>query len=654
MIAGTPHDTENRRVVSAAASVLVVVSYYDARPRAELDALLHDLATVPAGVAFEVLVVVNQERAEPTAVHAALPGLRVLHRANAGYNIGAWDHGWRASPGRDVYVFVQHECRVQRPGWLAAFVRRLRLPGVGLVGERANPAWAAPWAEIERRFAGHTLPDHRVDGAPAERLATYRHFFAQHGIEPGARGDHLQTLVLAATGALLARIDGFPVGRDYGEAIAAEIGVSKRVQMLGLSTEEIGPRPFTWITHPQWQQRAERQPLPAPRLSLQRWLDERRADGAFARKPWLVLGKGPTFRQLTDEHREAHHLFALNHVVREVRVDVAHAIDADVVQACRDVLATNCRWLVMPRVPHVGDEPGARRLEDWFVELPELWELEREGRLVWYNCSTAKPLPGSPVVEVEFFSSEAAFGILARAGAKTIRTLGVDGGRQYSAAFADLAGSTRLRNGQALFDRQFERLRAIVAAHGIDWRPLAAPLAIAVRADAREALAAQVLEHTLRVHTSQPLAITHLAGDARSPAGACVIDAASLAIGVPAGPDGAVGDPQRWLRAVAGEPWRRPREPAAAVWLDAFADAVVAGSLAPRDVRRAVREGHAHADLLRPECWPAPVGLHGDAERAVLLRREVAQLRLSRTWQLGGLLVRPAARVLRLLRQRVR
>jgi hypothetical protein len=633
--------------MSAAANALVVVSYYDARPRHELDALLRDLAEVDAGAAFDTLVVVNQSAAAPTAVDASLRGLRVLHRPNAGYNIGAWDHGWRAAPGYAHYVFVQHECRVRRPGWLAAYLRRLQAPDVGLVGERANPAWAAPWPELERRFAGHMLPDHGPDGAAAERLPTYRACWRRWGIDPGERGDHLQTLVLAARGATLAAIDGFPVGANYGEAIAAEIGVSKRVQMLGLSTEEIGPRPFTWITHPQWQAKADAQPLPAPRTPLPRWLAERRADPAFVAGPWLVLGKGPTFRRLTAAHREQHRLFALNHVVRELPVDVAHAIDIDVVQSCRAAIAGNCRWLVMPRVPHVGDKPGDRRLEDWFEELPELWELERQGRLVWYNCSTARPLPGSPVVEVRHFSSEAAFGLLGLLGARVLRTLGVDGGRQYASAFDDLAGTTRLRNGQALFDRQFERLAAIAQAHGMDWRPLAEPLAIAVRSDASPSLAAQVLEHTLRRQATQPLAIVHLPRTASSPDGACAVDGAGLAFADPAAAD-AVAPPAQWLAPVVGDPWLAPHGDGAAAWLDAFADAVAARSIAPAAVRAAVRRRQAHPLLLRPDRWPPASGA------AAALRREVAAVLLSRTWQLGELLVRPAAAALRRWRRRGR
>ena len=636
--------------------VLVVVSFYDARPRQELDALLHDLATVPAGWPFSVLVVVNQERAEPTPIAAALPGLRVLHRPNAGYNIGAWEHGWRAAPGHEIYLFLQQECRVRRPGWLAPFVRRLRQPGVGLVGERANPAWAVPWNEIERRFAGHTLPGHQVDGVPAPRLATYRHFFASNGIDPGPSGDHLQTLVLAATGTTLARIGGFPIGRDYGEAIAAEIGISKRVQMLGLSTEEIGPRPFTWFTHPQWQAKAELQPVPPPRLGLQRWLQQIAQQCWGRDKPWLVLGKGPTFRQLTAQHRQEHHLFALNHVVREVAVDIAHAIDIDVVRSCRDVLDAQCRFLLMPRVPHVDNKPGERLLEQWFDELPELFELERAGRLVWYNCSTGKPHPGSPVIEVQSFSSEAALGLLAAMGVRTVRSLGIDGGRQYSAAFGDLTATTRLQNGQPLFDLQFAHIARIVAAHGIDYAPLVAPVRVCIRGDAAHAVAARVLEHSIRKHASLPVAGTCMPAGEAAPAGALVVAAAALAGGAGAVARGDATNGVAWLQPVLHEPWRHPAEPAAAAWVDAFAEAVNAGLVTAAELRRAIRRGDVDGRLLLPANLPEGAAEPGSAAEAQAreLRRELAQLRLSRTWQLGRMLVRPVLAVQRRLWRRVR
>jgi hypothetical protein len=633
------------------APTLVVVSHYDARPRRDLDALLHQLATVPAGAPFDVLVVVNQTRAEPTAVTAPLPGLRVLHRENTGFNIGAWEHGLRASRGHASYLFLQDECRIARDGWLAPFVARLRRPGVGLVGERLNPAWAAAWPELERRFAGHTLPDHHVDGAPAERLAAYRAFWRRHGIDAGERGDHLQTLVLAARRDVLERAGGFPVGADYGEAIAAEIGISKRVQALGLTVEQIGPKPFTWIGHAQWQGRDDAAPLAPPRQGLDAWLALLRSERTFDDRPWLVLGKGPTFALRTAAQLREHHTLGLNHVVREQAVDVAHAIDVDVVAACREHLDANCRFLLMPRVPHVRSAPGDKLLEQYFAEIPELYELELQGRLVWYSCSTAgRSFAGSPTIDVRWFSSEAALAILAAMGVRRIRSLGVDGGRRYSSAFVDLDATTRLQNGQPLFDRQFERIAAIVREHGIDYAPLVPPLRVAIACGAGDELPAAVLEHSLRVHAALPLAVERLPAGAPPPPGAIVMPAHALALGDVAAAARA-GDSGSAVHTFAGAlPWREPSasDAAALAWLDAFAELVAHDLLSPRTVRAAVRTGHADARLLALPPPTAPAG--GDElalaeHRARALRRELANLRLSRAWQVGRWLTAPLRRV---------
>lgn len=651
----------------APARVLVVVSYYDARPVQPLDDLLHGLRTRAAGWPFAVRVVVNQDAADPTDLAGRHPDVEVLHRENRGYNIGAWEHGWRTEPAYEAYLFLQHECVVTGDGWLRPFVERAAEPGTGLVGERLNPAWDATWEEVGRRFAGHELPDHRIDGRPADRLATYRHFFAAHGIEPGPRADHLQALVLFARRQTLLAIGGMPVGRDYGEAIAAEIAISKKVQARGLAIRQVGDRPFRHFVHPQWQHHdrdpgpsrrsAPRAEVPAPpRLGLDRWLRESRATRRFADRPWLLLGKGPTFAPPDAALRAAHHLFGLNHVVREVPVTVAHVIDVEVVQACAEALRRDCRWLLMPRVPHVGAAPGDRLLEEWFAELPVLAELEGQGRLVWYNCSTARAHPGSPVVEVRHFSSEAALEILGRLGARRVRSLGIDGGRRYSSSFADLAATTRLTNGQPLFDLQFDRLRRIAARHRIDCAPLVPPLRVCIGGGPDLELAGLVLEYTIRRHGALPMEFARVAHAGQVPAGAVYCHAANMALGdIAALRD---GSPAECLAPVPGLPWRDPLDPSAATWLDLFAEAVNAGVVRAADVRRAVARGHASPLLRRlpPPAAPAALSAQGSElqrleHRVRCLARELANTRLSLTFRVGRVFLAPVRAAQRWLRR---
>ncbi len=167
-------------------------------------------------------------------------------------------------------------------------------------------------------------------------------------------------------------------------------------------------------------------------LELREWIRTARFDD----RPWLVLGKGPTFSRRSEFDLSRYHLLSLNHVVRELPVDVAHVIDVDVVEDCADSLLENCRWLVMPRVPHIQQRPGHARLEEYCQALPVLRELDQQNRLVWYNAETAPPVGDSPVIEVTYFSSEAALSLLGELGAKEVRSLGIDGGASYSATFS--------------------------------------------------------------------------------------------------------------------------------------------------------------------------------------------------------------------------
>jgi len=232
--------------------VLVVISYYADRPVGPLVALLDSIATFPAGAPIEVRVVVNRNLDHSVSLPQRHESIEIILRPNVGYNIGAWEAGWRQDPTYDGYLFLQDECRIVQSDWVGAFARTAAKADVGLVGESFNPDWNASWAELAAKYRGQRLPEHEVDGRPAERVEYYLDFFRQHNIPAGVAGDHLQSLVFYMTRSMLERIGGFPVGSSYGEAIAAEIGISKHVQAAGCTLVQVGPEPFFYIEHPQW------------------------------------------------------------------------------------------------------------------------------------------------------------------------------------------------------------------------------------------------------------------------------------------------------------------------------------------------------------------------------------------------------------------
>lgn len=222
-------------------------------------------------------------------------------------------------------------------------------------------------------------------------------------------------------------------------------------------------------------------------------------------KPWLILGKGPSYQRIRDVRLEDFYTCSLNHVVREHRVDLAHVIDIDVVSDCAEAIDRNAAYLALPFFPHVNHRPTSKTLVEFADEIPLLRKLRDEGRLIWYNLSTSqKRVAASPVIVAKFFSAESAVNILAECGVKTIRSLGVDGGNTYASRFDDLKTKTLLANTQTSFDVQFRQIAKTIRTKNIFYAPLhlEAPIRIFVGTDSSQMLAAKVLEYSIKKHAS--------------------------------------------------------------------------------------------------------------------------------------------------------
>jgi hypothetical protein len=219
-----------------------------------------------------------------------------------------------------------------------------------------------------------------------------------------------------------------------------------------------------------------------------------------ASKPWLLLGKGPTFERRGEFDLSPYFSVALNHVIRTVDADVASAIDLDVVRECGDDILKRARYLLMPRYPHVNFQATDRALDSFLSEIPVLKQLSDEGRLVWYNLSGANAAEGSPIIRGGYFSAEIIVTLLAQQGAKTIRSLGVDGGTNYASEFNDLNQRTKLANGVQSFDKQLAGISRAIWKQGIDYAPLTteAPVRVFIGADISQMLGAKMLEYSVR------------------------------------------------------------------------------------------------------------------------------------------------------------
>lgn len=215
---------------------LVVVSFFDQRPADCLHRLLRQLDAEAAGAGIDIALVVNATGAPLPALPRTERPVQVLMRENLGMNIGAWDHGWRALPGYARYIFLQDECVVRQPGWADAYAAALDDPQTGLAGE--SIAFDTTWAEAIGRL---------------NKISRYRDLMADRWkIDPGTHATHLQSLIWAARREVLEASDGFPIGHTRHQCITAELAVSRRLVAMGFKLRLVGPEPFTWFSHGQW------------------------------------------------------------------------------------------------------------------------------------------------------------------------------------------------------------------------------------------------------------------------------------------------------------------------------------------------------------------------------------------------------------------
>jgi hypothetical protein len=240
-------------------------------------------------------------------------------------------------------------------------------------------------------------------------------------------------------------------------------------------------------------------------------------------RSWLILGKGPTFSLRGAYDLSRFRTLSLNHACREESVFVAHVIDVEVIEDLGNTLLDKCQYLVMPWVPHIryGRHhirrkfgPSHLDLPDYCARIPVLKQLATEGRLLWYNLATSPrtPQPGCPSVPVFAFSATAALNLLAMAGVKHVRSLGVDGGRTYSESFDDLKEKTLLAAGLKSFDLQFEEIARTIMTTGIDFAPLHidSPMKVYVGTEIEQMLPMKVLEYSICKHMSMSADIVPL------------------------------------------------------------------------------------------------------------------------------------------------
>lgn len=229
----------------------VVVCYWTGRPIRRLHKLLEQMKIFDAGSPFDLVIVCNGGDERPVTLPRRFDVLKpkILNRENTYFNLGAWDHGWRNSPGYEFYFFLQDDCFLRDVDWVYAFERRMDFDrGLGLLGELEFDAefpWEVKWALA----ANH--PPHDVEVRSIYDRAVSR--FDELGLTLGPTARYIPTIIQFVRQEVLERVGGYrSFGPTFLDAIALETVFSHEIIARGYRIAKIYQAPFLLIGHEEW------------------------------------------------------------------------------------------------------------------------------------------------------------------------------------------------------------------------------------------------------------------------------------------------------------------------------------------------------------------------------------------------------------------
>lgn len=232
--------------------IAVIISFWAGRSPRNLHRLLDQIYRSEAGCPFSVTIVCNGGDTNPLRLPKRFAGkdIAVLNRINTGYNIGAWEHGWRSDQTSEFFLFLQDECRITKTNWLNAFMEKFQQsPEIGILGESIS--WNVSWDDLRNNPDSAAILNR--EGKPTFNSVDFlRDFLVRENIPPGETAEHLQSLILFSSRMVLEAISGFPTRDNYAEAVGTEIAISKKVLAHGYKIALVGAQPFYYIGHLQW------------------------------------------------------------------------------------------------------------------------------------------------------------------------------------------------------------------------------------------------------------------------------------------------------------------------------------------------------------------------------------------------------------------
>jgi hypothetical protein len=237
-----------------------------------------------------------------------------------------------------------------------------------------------------------------------------------------------------------------------------------------------------------------------------------------SRDIWIA-GKGPSLRFHAGFVPDDALVLAINHACTVLRCDFAIFTDVEALEDCAKFLesARNVKVL-LPNTPHLRNAPRSIDVERLRQRYPVLERLCIENRLFVFQTSNTRQRRGlGPVIELRYFSVEAAYQVACHMGATKISTIGVDGGSSYHWELDDTAHRRRLSNGRSSFDAQFRQLAVLNKRFGVPMTDGVPSYKVFVGVAERELVAFKVLEYSIKKHASVPVSVVPLPPVTRIP-----------------------------------------------------------------------------------------------------------------------------------------
>lgn len=185
------------------------------------------------------------------------------------------------------------------------------------------------------------------------------------------------------------------------------------------------------------------------------------------KKPWLVLGKGPSFSKKTGYDLTKFNILGVNETNNHVLTLVAFYTDYE---AWTNTQYCSSRAIMLPFWPHFDGTPHLRK------PLPNIIRKDTHlraapGEVYFFDLDRHKELgtkgPSDTVLSGSCSSTEAAFNMLGLMGVKQIFTLGVDGGIFLDEKF----GESNKTNGNN-YDNQMKYIKEVCTKFEMEWECL--------------------------------------------------------------------------------------------------------------------------------------------------------------------------------------